>query len=245
MKIQSAMDMMNSQKSASMSLIGRLERVISEITGEEFSFHVSSHPKVKIGVNWEGSIIGFNCLPDGLRVILGWLAHAIVTTDKFWKGEKDPTAQRAIFLFDEIETHLHPAWQRKILPAFQKLFPKAQIFVATHSPFVISSLNEGWIYKLEKNESGTVTISQPIAASKGDSYITAVEDILGVNEWYDPETEKLLAEFRAMKAELGNGDESKRREIIKLAENIASRSRELEVMMGAELSQLKKVTKVC
>ncbi|MBK7937436.1 MAG: ATP-binding protein [Lewinellaceae bacterium] len=52
------------------------------------------------------------------------------------KWENDtPVFERNFILFlDEIEVHLHPAWQRKILPAVQKLFPNAQIFISTHSP---------------------------------------------------------------------------------------------------------------
>jgi predicted ATP-binding protein involved in virulence len=83
---------------------------------------------------------------DGLRGIIGWLVHALVMIDVWLQGKADPTNTEAVFLLDEIESHLHPAWQRKILPAFQRLFPKSQIFVATHSPFVISSLNHGWIH---------------------------------------------------------------------------------------------------
>jgi predicted ATP-binding protein involved in virulence len=143
-----------------------------------------------------------------------------------------------ILFIDEPETHLHPAWQRQVLPALQKLLPRAQIFVATHSPFVVSSVNEGWIYVLKAGRDGVVQIDGPKSCSKGDTYIDAVEDALGLKEWYDPETEKMLAEFRKLRDKaLAGFAESDKNAMTELAQEIAKRSESLHVMMGQELAQ--------
>jgi predicted ATP-binding protein involved in virulence len=47
---------------------------------------------------------------------------------------------KAIVLIDEIDVHLHPKWQRKIVPALEELFPNCQFIATTHSPFVIQSV---------------------------------------------------------------------------------------------------------
>ncbi len=155
-------------------------------------------------------------------------------------GKINPLESPAVFLLDEIESHLHPAWQRRILPAFQRLFPNSQIFLATHSPFVIASLNYGWIHLLKSNgdSKDKAKIEDPFLASKGDSYISVVEEIMGVKEWYDPETEKLLAEFRAARDAAYNGNESAKMTARKLAVQIGSRSSELDFVMGKELIQM-------
>ena len=138
-----------------------------------------------------------------------------------------------------------PAWQRKILPAFQRLFPKSQIFVATHSPFVIASLNHGWIHSLKMEANGQVIVEKPKAASKGDSYISVVEEIMGVKEWFDPETEKLLKKFRSER-DLIYGEKTPEERVTlfesvkKLALEISSRSEELGFIMGKELNQLER-----
>ena len=41
-------------------------------------------------------------------------------------------------MIDEIELHLHPRWQRAILPALAETFPGCQFVVTTHSPQVLS-----------------------------------------------------------------------------------------------------------
>ena len=58
----------------------------------------------------------------------------------------------AIAMIDEIETHLHVELQRRVLPFLTQMFPNIQFIVATHSPFVMTSLKNAIVYDLEKNE---------------------------------------------------------------------------------------------
>jgi AAA15 family ATPase/GTPase len=58
----------------------------------------------------------------------------------------------AIVLIDEIETHLHVELQKRVLPFLTKMFPNIQFIVATHSPFVITSLENAVVFDLEKKE---------------------------------------------------------------------------------------------
>ena len=144
-----------------------------------------------------------------------------------------------ILLLDEPESHLHPAWQRQLIPAAQELFPNAQIFAATHSPFVISSVNSGWIHVLRMDDKGVVKADEPIPCSKGDSYLDVVEDVLGLKQWYDPETEGLLAEFRSLKNDVLKGDRSLQALLEEKAKLIGSRSDSLQGMMAREIHQVR------
>lgn len=57
--------------------------------------------------------------------------------------------KEAIVLIDEIDCHIHPKWQVKILKYLRLLFPNIQFIVTTHSPFVVSELTKEDIIKLE------------------------------------------------------------------------------------------------
>jgi len=59
---------------------------------------------------------------------------------------------QGLVMIDEIETHLHIELQRKILPFLTTFFPNIQFVVTTHSPFVLSSINNAVIFDLEKQE---------------------------------------------------------------------------------------------
>jgi len=58
-----------------------------------------------------------------------------------------------IVLIDELDLHLHPKWQRQIVDILMELFPKVQFIATTHSPFIIQSIGENSLIKLD--ESGT------------------------------------------------------------------------------------------
>lgn len=53
-----------------------------------------------------------------------------------------------IVLVDEIETHLHLALQKEILPILTQIFPRVQFIVTTHSPFVLNSIKNAAVYDL-------------------------------------------------------------------------------------------------
>ncbi len=242
-KMSAAMDAMkksNGRPSRAIRMMEGLEGAVSRITGRDFSFDVTDHPEVRLRVYWGGVEMRLLQLPDGLRSIIGWLVACVAKLGAQFPEHEDPLSLPLILLLDEPEGHLHPAWQRKILPAAQALFPQAQIFVATHSPFVISSVNEGWIHIFRANETGIVTVDQPRPCSKGDTYLDVVEDILGVKEWYDPESEDLLAKFRHIRDAALAGQVEKEPELVQQAQVIAQRSDSLSDLMAREMRQFER-----
>lgn len=58
----------------------------------------------------------------------------------------DITNIPGLLLIDEIENHLHPKWQKKILGIIRRTFPNLQIILTTHSPFVVASVEGARIY---------------------------------------------------------------------------------------------------
>ena len=67
--------------------------------------------------------------------------------------------RRAILLIDEIENHLHPTWQRRVIPALLEHFPGLQIFATTHSPFVVAGLKAGQVHLLNRDANGVLPLA--------------------------------------------------------------------------------------
>lgn len=218
------------------------DKTIQTITGQSLITTVGYVGKeFRLKVSWAGKELQLKQLPDGLRAICGWLASCVCKLDVLFPEIENPLEQPLILLLDEPDAYLHPAWQRQLIPAIQKLLPNAQIFVATHSPFVVSSVNAGWIYVFEADAAGKVRISEPKTCSKGDSYIDVVEDVLGIRERFDPETEDLLKVFRSRRDAVKRDRSSEGVEQLReMAKSIGSRGDELKFMMGREMAQLER-----
>ena len=100
---------------------------------------------------------------------------------------------QGIVCIDEIELHLHPAWQKKILRTLMDTFPACQFVVTTHSPQVLGGVEAHHVRLLEPAENGVRIVSQPIATKGRDSNYV-LEGVLDTPE-RDDEVSKLFDEF--------------------------------------------------
>jgi len=66
--------------------------------------------------------------------------------------ERALTETPGIVLIDEIDLHLHPRWQRRVVDNLRETFPNLQFIVTTHSPFIIQSLRAGELIDLNEGE---------------------------------------------------------------------------------------------
>lgn len=82
-----------------------------------------------------------------------------------------------IVLIDEIELHLHPQWQREVLPALQKTFPNIQFIITTHSPQTLSKVDKDNIFILHDNH-----IYQPSSNPIGRDSNDILEEIMNVTK---------------------------------------------------------------
>ena len=68
----------------------------------------------------------------------------------------NPLEGSGVVLIDEIELHMHPAWQRKILKTLQKTFPNIQFLITTHSPQVLGEVDDHYlIYEINRSDGRT------------------------------------------------------------------------------------------
>jgi predicted ATP-dependent endonuclease of OLD family len=142
-----------------------------------------------------------------------------------------------LLLLDEIDIHLHPAWQRKVIPVVQRVFPNAQIIASTHSPFVVTSAEDAHIVHFTVKD-GKSTILDMHDSQGGSSYGAVLRDIFGIGSEFDVKTEEMFAAFHEAKNRLLRGETSDRNEVDRLASELGERSYEVAQMMGFELRQL-------
>ncbi len=108
---------------------------------------------LRMTVNKEGDELIVNQLSDGEKCLLalaGDLARRLAIANP--NPDCNPLEGSGVVLIDEIELHLHPKWQRAIIPNLKKTFPNCQFIITTHSPQVISDLK--WVHLLRSTSEG-------------------------------------------------------------------------------------------
>ena len=124
--------------------------------------------------------LNVNQLSDGEKCLLamvGDLARRLAIANP---GLEEPLEGNGIVLIDEIELHLHPQWQREVIPALNKTFPNCQFIVTTHSPQVISHVKPEGIHIIENTDEGIVAIQPETSFGRDTNCI--LEDLMEVPE---------------------------------------------------------------
>ena len=124
-----------------------------------------------------------NTLSQGTQSIVQWLAHLLIGYAHYYDFPKELGDKPGVLIVDEIDAHLHPSWQRRVIPTLTRHLPSLQIFCSTHSPLMLAGLKEGQIQLLRRDDRGKVTVSRNEQAVSGWS---ADEVLRGFLEVTDP-----------------------------------------------------------
>ncbi|MEZ0506098.1 AAA family ATPase [Pseudomonas sp. Env-44] len=111
----------------------------------------------------------FQSLSSGYLAIFEIYADLLMHTEY---AQIKPSELTGIVVIDEIDAHLHVSLQRKILPFFTSSFPAIQFIVTTHSPFVLTSVDDAVIFD--------ISTCQTVLDLSMYSYESVAEGLLGV-----------------------------------------------------------------
>ena len=127
-----------------------------------------------------------------------WMALKMLNHYDFAEGWAQ---QPAVLLIDEVENHLHPTWQRRVIPALREHFPSLQIFATTHSPFVVAGLRAGQVHMLKRDADGVVTASTNERDIVGWTTDEILRTFMGVDEPTDQLTVNRANRLRELRGQ--------------------------------------------
>lgn len=131
----------------------------------------------------EHGLLPFNLLSDGVRAVISLTADIAFRCARL-NGHfgKDAAKQtKGIIHLDEVDLHLHPAWQQRVLGALQTAFPQIQFIVSTHSPQVLSTVKSSNIRVVYQDTKGEWQALNPAQEVKGLESAVALSEIMGIN----------------------------------------------------------------
>lgn len=121
-------------------------------------------------------VVCFDDLSDGEAQLI-----QILATTRIFAQEK------TLFLYDEPETHLNPAWRTYFHSHLNKAMTnggngemQSQVFISTHSPFMVSSLKKGDVFFFERNDNGFIGMEPVDSQTYGASFEVLIKNHFGL-----------------------------------------------------------------
>lgn len=174
-------------------------------------------------------------LSEGYKSMLSWLAHLIMYLLAAVKWNGDINDIKGIVLIDEVDLHLHPAWQQKVIPWLRESFPNLQFIGCTHSPMTAGGADDGDIILLEQQEE-EIVVKQDLPSIKGwraDQILTG--PLFGLESSRDLTTRRLIDEYEKLigKSKLSKEDEERLQYLESTLSELIPSSGETEVQREA------------
>jgi hypothetical protein len=127
-----------------------------------------------------------------------WLTYVLAGYAKYYGYPTNLAAQPGVVIVDEIDAHLHPAAQRRVIPALQRYFPRLQIFCSTHSPLMLAGLKSSQMQLFQRDAHGTVVVTRNETDIVGWSVDEILRGFLGVEQPTEAETARHLGRLQAL-----------------------------------------------
>jgi len=171
------------------------------------NLRIKRSPRPHMLVDKNGETLNIDLLSDGEKNLIALVGDIARRLSMANAHSDDPMSGEGIVLIDEIDLHLHPGWQRLMIPQLTKAFPNCQFILTTHSPQVISHAKPQDVFILDRDDNG-FSYAKPME-SFGKNTDRILEDLLLVDA--RPPDEKLALRQLFDAIQNNRLDEAKRR----------------------------------
>jgi predicted ATP-binding protein involved in virulence len=167
----------------------QVRNAISTIIAPNARVYFSGATSAKLMVEWtmetgEKRELLLSQLSAGYRNMLALVMDFARRLAQANPNMENPLAAEAILMIDELDLHLHPTWQQKIIPDLKKVFPNTQIIATTHSPEVVTTVQQNQVKILEDYQ-----IKECPSPTRGMKSSDIVRYVLGLSD-LRPDTEE-------------------------------------------------------
>ncbi len=217
-KIQTVLKGEREQHQLTVVSNGRELKIISyaieKFLPEYKNLRVKRTPKPHMLIDKDGEEFNLEHLSDGeknLITLIGDIARRLAIANTTMKN---PLHGDGVILIDEIDLHLHPNWQRLMIPRLTEIFPNCQFIITTHSPQVISHVQPHSLILL-KNDKNTLT-ARKSTESYGKNIDRILEDILEV----DTRPDDIIEKFNQLEDSIDDNNLDKAKSLLNELDNM-------------------------
>lgn len=151
---------------------------IMSMLDECSNLRVARKPRLEMKIDKGNCSLNVSQMSDGEKctmALFGDLARRLTLANPV---KENPLLGEGVVLIDEIELHMHPSWQRKVLSKLREIFPNIQFIITTHSPIVLSEADESYNLFFTSNENEKIDVV-PVAQLNGYDTNSVLEQFMG------------------------------------------------------------------
>lgn len=140
--------------------------------------HILLNP-LRFVVKQGDEVLDIMQLSDGYKTLLSLVIDLAIRMALANPEMKEPLGTSAVVMIDEIDLHLHPEWQRRVIGDLLNTFPNTQFVLTTHSPFIVEAINNHLLrfhIRDFKIEDKAVSQLIPLSPSEVKAYFIRSED---------------------------------------------------------------------
>lgn len=154
-------------------------------------------------------VLPLGALSDGYQAMAAWCGDLLWQVTETFGDYKDPLSARGLLLIDEIDIHLHPLWQRRLVSFLDSMLPNVQVIATTHSALTVHQAGDGELYFLRRDEDAGATLHAYEGAPNRVLLPQLLESpLFGLTSLDSPQVQELREELRQLQ---GVGSASGRR----------------------------------
>jgi ABC-type multidrug transport system ATPase subunit len=202
------LDYLRKDEQARGSKAGQYQKVLPEFfrlvdlvtPGLKIAFHDVDAKTKQVTVTTDDGAVPLEAVSQGTQSVMGWVGILLQRLYEIYgDDDEDPTHRYALVLMDEIDAHMHPAWQQLLVKTLKDLFPNVQFVATTHSPLIVAGLTKDEMLVLRRDSTHRVEIKRPesdLAGQRVDQILTGSS--FGLEGARDPDTVDELARYTAL-----------------------------------------------
>jgi predicted ATP-binding protein involved in virulence len=126
-----------------------VRKALASAIGGDGHLFAQRQPREALMLHKDGKKLTLNQLSDGERCLIATVGDLARRLAMVAREGQDPLEVEAFVMIDEIELHLHPKWQREVVAALLRAFPRCQFLLSTHSLQVLGSVPKESLFVLD------------------------------------------------------------------------------------------------
>lgn len=175
-----------------------LLNILPDIEDIRFATNSGPQPRPRVEFKTPYGWVPLRQLGYGYQTLITWVADLANRMAERYPDSANPLHEPAVVLVDEIDLHLHPIWQRKLMSFLRERFPNTQFIATAHSPLVAQAAADANLAVLRR-EGDHVVIDNEVDNIRNwriDQILTS--DLFGLETARPPHIEELLREQKAI-----------------------------------------------